>query len=72
MVSSAIADGYTVLEAGDNCLYISNEPIWPYTTDGGANQALTECAKMGLPLAHLGEDEALALQEVTREYILPY
>lgn len=71
----AIADDYSVMEVEGSddswsCLYVSNEPIWPYASEDGENQADAECAKMGISLAELNEDEKVALQELTSKIII--
>lgn len=51
----------------ETCLYVSNNPIWPFATADGDNQAEAECAKLGVTLAgDMEESELTALLEVTR------
>ena len=60
--------------ADSKCLYISNDPIWPFTSSGDAfaNRAEEKCAKMGLSLALLTDpesDESVALKEISSKII---
>ena len=55
-------------------MYISNDPIWPFTSNGDAfsNRAEEKCAKMGLSLALLTDpesDESVALKEISSKII---
>ena len=55
-------------------MYISNDPIWPFTSSGDAfaNRAEEKCAKMGLSLALLTDpesDESVALKEISSKII---
>ena len=61
--------------ADSKCLYISNDPIWPFTSSGDAfaNRAEEKCAKMGLSLALLTDpesDESVALKEISSKIII--
>ena len=56
-------------------MYISNDPIWPFTSSGDAfaNRAEEKCAKMGLSLALLTDpesDESVALKEISSKIII--
>ena len=60
--------------ADSKCLYISNDPIWPFTSSGDAfsNRAEEKCAKMGLSLVLLADpesDESVALKEISSKII---
>ena len=55
-------------------MYISNDPIWPFTSSGDAfsNRAEEKCAKMGLSLVLLDDpesDESIALKEISSKII---
>ena len=55
-------------------MYISNDPIWPFASNGDAfaNRAEEKCAKMGLSLVLLTDpesDESVALKEISSKII---
>ena len=59
--------------ADSKCLYISNDPIWPFASSGDAfaNRAEEKCAKMGLSLVLLTDpesDESIALKEISSKF----
>ena len=52
-------------------MYVSNDPIWPYDTEDGEAKAVSNCQRMGLPLASdIDQEEKDALQQLTRKLIL--
>ena len=72
---SLISQNQNYLQVADSkCLYISNDPIWPFTSSGDAfsNRAEEKCAKMGLSLVLLDDpesDESIALKEISSKII---
>ena len=49
-------------------MYVSNDPIWPYDTEDGEAKAVSNCQRMGLPLASdIDQEEKDALQQLTRK-----
>ena len=66
---ASITAEYIVLEVSErSCLYVSNDPIWPYETTDGEAKAVSNCQRMGLPLASdIDQEEKDALQQLTRK-----
>ena len=59
--------------ADSKCLYISNQQIWPFKSNGDmfVNRAEEKCNKIGISLALLPDPdsaEAIALKEISSKY----
>ena len=69
---SVTVDDFTTIEVeigpdSKSCLFVSNEPIWPFEdSDFTLNYAQEKCKELGMDLADIENDlEKTALQELT-------
>ena len=76
-VNCVKVDDFTTIEVeipnyGKSCLYVSNDPIWPYKYgDFDVNIPQDNCKELGMKLAeNLNPYEGVALQELTSKQVI--